>query len=399
MNLRLFLLILSLLGNLTAAAMWWRASTPSTEISAPPPTTSVAAATPVAAAPSTPTQAPWADIDRADLPTLIHSLREAGFPASVIRAVAQTRANADLQALKTRLGYPPETEVYWLKPEKPTKEQIDAIAAQQGAHARQIDELLRDVETDFPAQRDALVQKHGPYSAEKLVSLDRIERDYLEMRSSRMNDLRPGTVTPESQAAVAMLEQERLADIAATLGPEDYLDYRLRHTSLASNLRLGLSAVNVNETEFRTIFLAAETSIPESRAMEATFFGLMAQDRPEFAAPRAALLAQLQTSLPPDRFAEVQQLFDPATYRERMLVSRLNLPLGTAQQVHDLRVGLESIADIDRTTLDAEQQVELTARETALQNQLQTLLGPDGYAGYNAAFPIRPAVTGSLPRP
>ena len=92
-------------------------------------------------------------------------------------------------------------------------------------------------------------------------------------------------------------------------------------------------------------------------------------------------IARQVGALPADRIADLQQLAAPNAYQENRLVQRLGLPLSAAATLVSRREEMQTLLNnANRGPVDAQQQTTIVARVQTIDDEIKTLLGPEGYA-------------------
>lgn len=227
-----------------------RASSPPAVADAARPagTTDVKAA-PVASA--TPVWKPVAN--DADLHRLVTDLRGAGFPPAVIRAVVGQLLNDRFASRQPGAGQP-----FW-KQGVPTPETIAAQNALQKERQALFESLLgADARPSATMDMTSRQRRYGHLSDEKLDAVARIERDYGEMNAElwarrRGNASGDGLSVRQGQQ---MMEEEKLADLATVLTPDELAQYEMRNSATARTVMNNLHKVEISEREYAQIYAA-----------------------------------------------------------------------------------------------------------------------------------------------
>lgn len=325
----------------------------------------------------------WERLDQPDLADLIAALRRAGFPPSVVQAIARHRLERELAAFKSTIGYPTDTVGYWQKPTKPTRAQEAELSAFLSACDARLRAALGPDESASAARLAGLRERWGDFAPAKLSALEAIERDYIEIFSASLRD---PTAAVDPGALYALLEKERNADLAAALGPDDYREYRLRYSTLAAQLRQAFGSAQLTEAEYRAIFQSVDAAIASGANQPVPLPpglppGILIRGgsiNPEL---YVQAIGQLSAVLPPDRLADLQQIANPSAYQENLLVQRLGLPRAAATTMLSYRTEIQTLLQSGNTgSVTAEQQAAALARIQTIHDHLQSLLGPEGYA-------------------
>lgn len=184
-----------------------------------------------------------------DLRALIATLRAAGFPANVIRAMVN-------EALKARFAAGEPKMPFWQRINAPA-ELVAAGQALERERRELFEELLgadaAPSATMAAAQRAA---RYGELSDEKLNAVVRIERDYNEVRISALSTGGPNVISRigDSMDRERLLEAELMADLAGVLGPEELEAYALRNSQSARKVMTQSAGIAVTAEEFAALY-------------------------------------------------------------------------------------------------------------------------------------------------
>lgn len=213
-----------------------------------------------------------------DLHRVVADLRSAGYPPEVVRAVVTQLLKERFAAREPNAGQP-----YW----KHNNQTPEAVAKQAAVNQerRALFEALLGPDARPSALLDAetRLRRYGPMSAEKVDLLAKIETDYSEM-SAEAWAKRRGNIASSSEAMMQtqqLMEQERQADMAAVLTPEELAEYERRNSPAARTLINNLRNLDITEAEYTRLYEA-------QKAFNAA--------NPRRATPDQAAFAQRQTS-------------------------------------------------------------------------------------------------------
>jgi hypothetical protein len=192
-------------------------------------------------------------------------------------------------------------------------------------------------------------------------------------------------ILPEDRAKLALLDKEQRVDIAALLTPQELLEYDLRNSSTASQLRSQLAIFNPTEDEFRAIFKIQQAFDDQYGSVSSIAMSM--EQRRQRTEAQKQLLPQFQAVLAPDRFAAFQQATDPAYQTINRLVARLELPPETSTQVVTLQKDIQQRAMSAQTALDItpeQRAAQLAALNQEATDKLTQTLGARGFEAYKA---------------
>lgn len=333
----------------------------------------------------------WSTLDTADLRVLITRLRAAGFPALVIRAIINARVDAGIQPRFDELFGNDASKPFWKADgfgvflfSDPKK--AEAYFQLYRDRSRQLRELLGDDIGVYAADPTAEQRRRfGNLSPEKIDRVQRINDDYDEMMS-QLRAATAGVMLPEDRRKLELLEQEKKADLAAVLTPQEAEDYQMRQHWLTSQLSGTMTLMNATEAEFREIFRLQKNyqdNLNTLRPSEAFVAGGYGSDQPS--PLMLELHQQLKAALGEMRYAEYARASENEFQQLVRIAQRENVPLETATRVFALRAGVaqESNRIYDDAALSLEQ------KRTALQSlaqrtrtQILSALGPAAGPGY-----------------
>ncbi|HWA08717.1 MAG TPA: hypothetical protein VG838_04535 [Opitutaceae bacterium] len=325
----------------------------------------------------------WSRLQTDDLPALVARLRAAGFPTSLIRAVITAKINARYNSQFRALLEPDPSAPYWKQSNQLSMDSKNY--AEYTRLQRERSKLLRELFNDpvFASEDVSAAQRRlfGDIPRQKIDLIQRVEDDYADMTNAA-RAATGGIILPGDKEKLALLANEKHADLAAILSPDELADYELRSSPLVNLLGRYLGGFDASETEFRAVFQAQQ----KYSATVAPAGGLPGNIDPE---TRQAALQQLnddlKNSLGDARYADYQR----ETNRDFQQLSRIaqqeNVSSAVAAQAYNLRdaVATESNRILDDTTLSApEKRAALQALAQNTRAQTLTLLGPTAGAAY-----------------
>jgi hypothetical protein len=305
---------------------------------------------------------------------LAQVLRAAGVPEDMIRALVreqiQARYRAQIRAVEEAgRGDRP----WWQNSGQPV------LTPEQRAEVRR---LQREMRTEIDSVLGPEVGREGrggTYAflpSDKAEAARQIDADYAEMARDlrdRMEEFR----LPSDRDAYRLLEEERRADLATLLSPEEVFQIEMRTSPLSSRLRREVGAVVQSEAEFREIY-ESSVAFDQQYGRERSGDPMSRGDR---AAAEAALRQQIMDMLGPERTAELARQRDPDYRTMQAASARLNLPPAATDAVMATRA--QAAAESQRIAADAS--LDAAARRAALNDvatrvraQLQSTMGSEG---------------------
>lgn len=331
----------------------------------------------------------WARLQTADLPSLVAQLRAAGFPAAMIRALAdaelQRRLRPRMEEIRQALAAVP----YW---------RADSLYYNNTKLYEQINQFYRD---RTKALRELLGQdalayagvdpteaqrrQFGTMPANKIPLVQQIAEDYTEMIAQTRGAMQ-GITLPEDREKLAFLEQARREDLAKVLTPEELADYEMRTSQVTSRMRTTFSVMDANEAEFRAIYRAYE---PHAELFFPGFSGGIIYTGMETSDQRRKVTEEINASLKQTlgeaRFAEYTRAND-REFQQLYQASRSeNLPYDTLVRAYNTRAstGESSMRIANDTQMSPE--AKMTALKQLSQEtrtQILSTLGPTSGPAY-----------------
>ncbi len=354
-------------------------------------------------------------IGTGDLSALVERLRAGGFPPDVIRGIVGAQIAEQFNERRQALAGTPEVAPFWQTGMGPPGSQIVMIGSTTfittnnsgqtaetqtalRALGREQSQLMEQLlGTDYLAldelQRASLQNTYGNLPVEKIVELQRLTRDYSELRSQLITEATPNAAG--QQEKFALLEQELRADLTTLLSPDELEQHDMRSSPTASMLRSRLAAFNPTEEEFRALFrvqrnLEQKQGVPPygsmgqlSGALETLGTGPFLTSMQGVTQPE--VLSELQRVLSPERFEEFKLANDPAYRNISRITGRFGLPMSAAQEVVAVQKDIQQRLAAVRTnrSLSPEQRnVELEALSQEANGRITDAIGVRGLEAY-----------------
>jgi hypothetical protein len=337
----------------------------------------------------------WAALQPGDLHALVDRLRAAGFPASLIRAIVGAQVSEQFAAKRRALMPSLEDTPFWKTNTSPFG---DSAAIMQYANASRAlnqeqnklmkDLLGADATADTEEAKAAMRQRYGDIAPEKIDQLQTLLAGYSQQQQD-ISLASKGVYLPEDRAKLAEIEQQKNADLAQLLTPQELEDYNLRNSSTAMSLRSRLASFNPTEDEYKSIFRLQQAF--DEQYGSNTYSAFSAPPTPDQMRERQtqqqALDAQIQNVLSPDRAADYKQATDPAYQQINRLVTRLELPPSAAADVVTVQQDIQQRATAvrqDRTLAPADRTAALAALAAEASTKITTTLGTSGFEAYKS---------------
>lgn len=315
-----------------------------------------------------------------DLRALVAELRSSGLPAKSIHAILAALLTEQMRASFAKVPF-------WqrMSPNKET-----TIAQQAAARAMQtkLEQILgADGRQSITMDAVTREQRYGAMSDEKLEAVLQLERDYQEIRTdtTKLGGFNPNEVRAHL-AQLALLEKEKLSDLANILTPAELLAYELRNSETARRVMTAVRDINVTEDEYAALFQLQKTDdTMNPRPLGDT---LTAEQYNKWRAAQVALQEKIRMVLPDDRFYKFLEGTD-FVYGIVAGFARQNPSVtpATSYQVFQLQNETETaLGSLSRQIRTAGENspaaAELAKKLVAYNARLDALLGPDIAAAY-----------------
>lgn len=189
-----------------------------------------------------------------DFRELADTLRAAGWSSDATTQMIRALVAQEFERRRRKV-FDESKEPYW-RATQLTQEQLAALRAME---REQRDFLLGINLPRTEAEIAAFRRRYGNISDTKITHLEKLFRDYNDLRqelrlSQRKAD---GALSREdSEAQNQLLNTEIERDIAALLTPEEKAEYDFRRSPELDYLRTRLGSIEVNEEEFRALYVA-----------------------------------------------------------------------------------------------------------------------------------------------
>jgi hypothetical protein len=385
------LLALSLAGN-AALAVWTLRSRSAASVApdptaAHPATVAAGSATTALATAKTPaaatvemTPAVWNSLKpNGNLKTLVANLRAAGFPPSVVRAVAN-------QMISEQLGSPGDNLPFWKQ--NPMNPEYLAAMQQLGTRRREMFEDLLGAEARPSAALDPATRerRYGQLSDDKVDRIENLNRDINDLRTKLFAERKTGDAQT-MMSAQAAAEQEQKAELAAILTPEEMEQYEMRSSNSANTVMRNLKGLDVSEAEYAALFRAqkAYDATDPMRTGGTYNADTMIQRQ----AAQDQLNQQVRGVLSDDRFYDYLKTADPNYARIAQFTA--NYPNITPAMTYEVaqieRAYQASMMSLARNVSPnsppaADRMTQLATARKEYQDKLTTLLGAEAATAY-----------------
>ena len=324
-------------------------------------------------------------------------LRASGMPADLIRELVYLRIRARYLDRRQAL-LPDTTDQYW---RSWNQTGLAAASSETRTKLRDLDKKMeaeiRALLGDGPEaldgyQRRLYDQMAGYLSNTKIQQIEAIRKDYDEL-AARVREQGKGLVLKADREQLRLLEAERRRDLEAVLSPEELLEYDLRASPTANNVRNRLAYFEPTEEEYRAL---TKLQLELDRQYGLNNLSGAEQDRRR--AAEKDLLPRIQSVLTPDRYEDYRVTIDGMFWETLAFTGPYNLDSSAAKAIVALKQSTwKRIEELDQARLTPDQRTSaLRVLEQEVENQLTTRLGAEIAANYKRASPswmnrLRPA--------
>lgn len=322
----------------------------------------------------------WEGLRSDELPTLLASLRAAGFPPHVVRAIMaaqlRERYSARMKALDPMAGIRP----FWSSFSTDPKVQV-ASQALWREQQKALRELLGP--EDSTTSMDSLYQRRrlDGIPSEKIGDVQDLLRDFDDRRNDIYMSAGGGIMGTEIQAKVAAMEKEQQAALAKMLTPQELEQYNLRNSETARSLRGQLIAFNPSEEEFLAIY-KVQAEFDERVGRQMRMLGPAEMTKRMEAQKQTN--EQIKAALGPARGAEYERANDFSYRQTSQLVARLEMPPETTTKIWEVQKEIQKRAgELYRSNPPpADRQKQLDELNTEAQAKVTAVLGARGFEAY-----------------
>lgn len=313
-----------------------------------------------------------------DMRRTVADLRASGYPAAVVRAVVNQLLNERFAPRQPNADQP-----FW-KQSAPTPEMVAAQNALNQERRALFEALLGpDARPSAALDESARQRRYGSLGDEKIDAVARIERDYSEMTAETWAKRRGNLVVSNDtlMQSQQLMEQEKLADMAAVLTPEELIQYEMRNAQAARTLINNLRNVDVTETEYARLYQAQKAfseANPRRTIMDAATFA-------ERQAAQMALNEEARAVLGETRFYSYVEGSDfQYANVAKAFVAFPSVAPSTAYQVYGLQTELQAlmIRNPNDGPPSPERIAEMRTTVEAYNQRLESLVGAEAAEAY-----------------
>ena len=335
----------------------------------------------------------WSQIEADDYQTYVENLRRIGCPEETIRDLVKQDLDKLYDQRKADiLSKSPARKEYW-KTGNPSalSRPSSATSSQMVQLDREKNEVLGDL---FGSQGMAAINRPSPLARARSQSKSGYAMDFIpeetkaelntlerEFGSELLKKMAQGATDAQDMAEIRRMRTERDERIATMLTPEQKMEYDLRKSPTAANMRLQMDGFDPSEDEFRDIFAARKAFDNEHGVVPGSSISPADAEIRQFA--EQEMNNQIRTSLGDDRFQDYLRQTDYDYKSIHKITQRQGLGENISAQVYQMKGGAEELAREIRmnTGLSIEErQMQLGQIQNETSISIESLIGGQGAA-------------------
>ena len=332
----------------------------------------------------------WMALESTNYVAYIQNLRDFGCPEETVRDIIITDIAKLYGRRKAALRWQAQEDKFWLPHEVGETPQLHLQLRAIEQEQRELVKGLLGVDLRRELARytgeDAYQQaKIAFLPPEKQSAVIEVQEKYEAMEQDIYLGSR-GVFLDEDQEAIKRVQRERDAELAKTLTPEELFEFQLRSSDTANSLRASLGGMNPSQEEFRKLFALKKTfddqfdnafNPADEKSMEIRV-------RAEQEA-MAALEAETQKILGPERFAQYERAQNGDYQTLRHMAERFNLPNESANAVYDMKLAAErqkQLVELNPGLTEAQRTAMLAAIAKETSRGIAGVMGDQVYKAY-----------------
>jgi hypothetical protein len=335
----------------------------------------------------------WSQIEADDYQTYVENLRRIGCPEETIRDLVKQDLDKLYDQRKADiLSKAPARKEFWKTANPSSLGRPSSSASSQMAQLdREKNEVLGDL---FGSKGVAAINRPGPLARARSQAKSGYEMDFIpeatkaelntlerEFGSQLLKKMAQGASDAQDMAEIRQLRQDRDSRIATMLTPDQKMEYDLRKSPTAANMRLQMDGLDPSEDEFRDIFSAQKAFDDEYGVVPGASISPADAEIRQFA--EEEMNNQIRTSLGDDRYQDYLRQTDYDYKSIHKITQRQGLGENISAQVYQMKGGAEELAREIRmnTGLSIEErQMQLGQIRNETSRSIQSLIGGQGAA-------------------
>ena len=333
----------------------------------------------------------WSQIESDDYQTYVENLRRIGCPEETIRdLVKQDLDKAYDQRKADILNKAPPRNDFW-KTGHPNKlsQPSGATRSKMAQLDQEKNQVLGDlfgrdgvaaINRPTPLARARSQAKSG-YAMDFIPEETKAELNNLEQEfgSELLRKMAQGASDAQDMAEIRQLRQDRDQSIATILTPEQKMEYDLRKSPTAANMRLQMDGFDPSEDEFRDIFSARKAFDDEYGTVPGSTISQADAEVRQFA--EREMNEQIRSSLGDDRYQDYMRQTDYDYKSIHKITERQGLGENISAQVYEMKGSAEELAREIRMNNGLsieERQMQLREIQNETARGIESMLGGQG---------------------
>lgn len=329
----------------------------------------------------------WNAVESDDYKKYIANLRSIGCPEETIRDIITADVNKLYEAKRKALAGPKKKFEFWKSgmmmgapadPERTEKERAlnkekrVLLTELLGSAPEEKPDLLAGVSS----QLDAMFDFISPEKRSKVMELMQ------DMQTKMQKAMKNGAPDQED---IRKVMKDMETEIGRVLTPEELLDYNLRFSMTANQMRMGLAGFEPNEQEFLELFKKRKAYDDEFGGAFGVGANLKGEEKARQDAAKKALDESVKAQLGDERYADYKRSEDFAYQAMFRAASREGLGKDAAVKAYDMKKLAEDQATKIRTdkNLTADQRTAaLRGIRDETERSVKGVLGEKGFSSY-----------------
>lgn len=322
----------------------------------------------------------WTQIHADKLEDLRDRLEHEGFPQKILAAILSAEIHERFAGRRKALEVSIADAPFWKSQSRSRETQaaLREIGKEEWKTLRDLlgpdpyGEIAAGIHRDMPNLPDAK-------AAQLAVVIAKYEDRRQDIYSSANGIM---AMLPEDRRKLDGLELARRQEFAQFLTPQELDAYELRTSRTANDLRYDLYGFSPTEQEFRSIY---ELKRAFNDQYGIYFQPSSREERQARDTAEESVTHQIEAALGPTRYAEYEKATDYNYRQTSRLVTRLELPADTANQIYALQKDIQKrSASIQSSGTPEERKARLAELAAEAQAKLTATLGTKGYETYKA---------------
>jgi len=333
----------------------------------------------------------WSQIESGDYETYVKNLRNIGCPEETIRDLVKQDLDKYYDKRKADiLSKSPARKEFWKTGNPSSLGRPSASASSQMAQLdREKNEVLGDL---FGSQGMAAINRPSPLARARSQAKSGYAMDFIpeetkaelntlerEFGSELLKKMAQGASDAQDMAEIRQLRQNRDDRIGTMLTPEQKMEYDLRKSPTAANMRLQMDGFDPSEDEFRDIFAARKSFDEEHGVVPGSSISAGDMEGRQFA--EQEMNNQIRDSLGDDRYQDYLRQTDYDYKSIHKITERQGLGENISAQVYQMKIEAEQFAReirMDNGLPIGDRQMQLRQVQNAATTRIESLIGGQG---------------------